>query len=367
MTNTAVALRGMQEAILNRMDSRERLSDAGMRYRSMSLVQLCREFLNNMGEQGHRGMDRAGVVGAALNYRSGLHGTTDFSNMLANVASKRLGTYYTESPGSYRVWARRGPDLRDFKPTSVVQLSAMPDLLRVNEAGEIKHGSIADSGETYSLLSYGRIIGFTRQAIVNDDLRGFDTALGGFAAAARRLENRLAYQQLLGNPVMSDGQQLFHSSRANVASGPSSALSFAALSAGRSQMRLQRGLQSEELNIAPAYLIVPVALEQTAYQLTSSAYTPARTADINEFRAGGRTALEPVVEPIIDSVGSGQWFLAADSKRADTVEYAYLEGSDVPRVEMKVGFDYDGVHIRCAHDFAAKAIDYRGLFWSQGS
>ncbi len=42
-------------------------------------------------------------------------------------------------------------------------------------------------------------------------------------------------------------------------------------------MRKQKDLDGKtELNLAPAYLIVPSELEQTAYQLTSSNYVPAK-------------------------------------------------------------------------------------------
>jgi hypothetical protein len=56
-------------------------------------------------------------------------------------------------------------------------------------------------------------------------------------------------------------------------------------------MRAKKGLQSEELNLAPKYLIVPAAKEQLAYQYTSSQFVPALASSVNEFRAGGRTAL----------------------------------------------------------------------------
>ena len=111
-------------------------------------------------------------------------------------------------------------------------------------------------------------------------------------------------------------------------------------------MRLQKGLQSEELNLAPSYLIVPAALEQTAYNLTSANYVPSTKAEINEFRAGGRTAVTPVVEPVLDAGGganSTTWYLAANNSQVDTVEYCYLDGAEGPMIESEVGFETDGV------------------------
>ena len=126
-------------------------------------------------------------------------------------------------------------------------------------------------------------------------------------------------------------------------------------------MRKQKGLQGEELNIAPSFLIVPTDLEQAAYQYTSSLYVPAKQTDVNEFRQGGRTALEPIVEPILDGTSTKDWYTAARNTDVDTVEYAYLEGAEGVQLSSRMGFTVDGVDLKASLDFAASAIDWRGL------
>jgi len=128
-----------------------------------------------------------------------------------------------------------------------------------------------------------------------------------------------------------------------------------------------KGLNSEELNLTPSYLIVPAALEQTAYQLTSANYVAATQAAISEFRAGGRTALEPVVEPLLDADSATKWYMAAANSAVDTVEYAYLDGAEGPVIESETGFEVDGVSFKCRLDFGAKAGDHRGLHRSAGA
>jgi hypothetical protein len=81
-------------------------------------------------------------------------------------------------------------------------MGAGPELLKVNEHGEFKYGTFGDGSETYQLATYGRIVAMTRQAIINDDLRGFDRLIGMFGSSAKRLENTLVYAQLAGNPLM---------------------------------------------------------------------------------------------------------------------------------------------------------------------
>ena len=357
---------GMEDAILNRVVPRSQLSENGRRFRSMTLMEMAREFLEVNGLN-VRGMDRMAVASAALNFRSAGGMTSgDFPSILLNVGSKRLRMAFTESGGTYKQWARRAPDAVDFKAITSVQVSAMPELLRVPEHGEFKYGKVIDGAESYSLLTYGRMVALSRQALINDDLRAFDVALSGFGAAASRLENRMVYAQLTANANLADGSPLFGVSRGNLGTGAGSALQETSLATMRSAMRLQKGLQGEELNIMPSYLIVPVSLEQVAYQLTSANYVPAKSSDASEFRTGGRTAITPIVEPVLDAISSVAWYAAAGSSQIDTVEYCYLDGADGPVLESKMGFDIDGITLKCRLDFATKAIDFRGLYKANG-
>lgn len=357
---------GMEEAIAHRVDPRAKLTDNGRQFRGMSLIEIGRDWLELRGVN-TRGMDRMKLAQQILHFRSGMHTTSDFGALFENVGNKRLRAGYEENRPSYQVWARRAPNAPDFKSMSVVQLGAAPDLLQVNEHGEFKYGAMTDGKETYSMITYGRIVSLTRQAIINDDLRAFDRLIGAFGNSAARLENRTVYAVLTANAALGDGVALFHTNHANLGTGAGSALSITSLGAGRTAMRLQKGLQLEELNLAPSYMIVPAALEQTAYQLTSTNYVPATKAEINEFRAGGRTAVEPVVESLLDANSATAWYLAASNMAVDTIEYCFLDGAEGPVIESEVGFEVDGISYKCREDFAAKAIDHRGLYKANGA
>jgi len=355
---------GMADALLSRIHPSTKLTENGQRFRGMSMLEMARELLGAQGVN-VRALDRMALAGQALQFRS--MGTADFPSIMADVGNKRLRQAYEQNPASYKIWARRAQNVLNFKPISVVQMSSAPDLLQVREHGEFQYGQMSDGAETYSLVTHGRIINLTRQAIVNDDLRAFDTALAGFGASAARLENRLVYAQLTGNAPLADGVALFDDGHKNLGKGSTSALQLSSLAMMRSSMRQQAGLQSEILNLSPRYLIVPTALEQAAYQLTSANYVPARQADVSEFRQGGRTSLEPVVEPLLDGISATQWYAAANSSEIDTVEYCYLDGAEGPQIEIQNGFAIDGVSLKCRLDFAAKAIDFRGLYRANGA
>jgi phage head maturation protease len=357
---------GMEEAIMHRVYARTKMTENGAQFRGMSLLELGRDFLEARGVS-TRGMDRMQLATNMLNFRSaGMHGTSDFAALFGNVANKRMRDAYAENAGTYTQWARRAPNAPDFKNINIVQMSGAPELLRTNEHGEFKYGTMVDAGASYGLVTYGRMVSLTRQAIINDDLRAFERLVSAFGASSSRLENRLVYSQLIGNPVMGDGKPLFDTAHKNIATGAGSALSLDGLKAGRKAMRLQKGLAGEELNLAPNFLIVPASLEQDAYALTSANYVPAKQSDINEFRSGGRTAVEPIVEPVLDGMSETAWFLASSNSQVDTVEYCYLDGAEGPVIESQNGFEVDGVTWKCRLDFAAKAVDHRGLYEGVG-
>ena len=360
-------MRGMEEAILNRMDPRAQLTDNGRRFRGMSLTEMAREALQGLGVN-TRGMTRNDLATAAFRTRAaGYHTTGDFPSLLGGVGSRRLRAAYEASPSTYQLWARRAANLQDFRITNVLGVGGAPELKKLNEAGEYTYGTISEDATGYRAFSYGRAIAMTRQLFVNDDLNAFDRLLTRFGESARRLENRLVYDQITGNPAMQDGKALFHADHGNLLAATST-LTLENMGKLRTQMRKQKDFDGKtQLNLAPAYLIVPSELEQTAYAFTSSNYTPAKLTDVNEFRQGGRTAVEPIVEPILDEVSTAAWYMAARSGQIDTVEYAYVDGSEGVRTETFASEDIDGVKVRATLDFAAKVIDWRGLQKANGA
>jgi hypothetical protein len=362
---TQTRMAGMEEAFMHRVDAKAALTDNGRQYRGMSLLEIGREHLQRSNID-TRGMTRLQLATQILNFRSGGSlSTSDFSSLLANVANKRLRRGYEENMPSYQRWAREAPNAPDFKQMSVVNLAGAPDLLQVNEHGEFKYGAMTDGKETYSMLTYGRIVSLTRQALINDDLRGFDRLVGAFGNSAARLENRTVYSILTANAALGDGTALFHATHGNL-DATAAAISVGSMGISRAKMRLQKGLQGEELNLTPAYLIVPATQEQLAYQYTSSNFQPLQASAVNEFRAGGRTAVEPIVEAILDANSTTAWYMAANTGQVDTVEYCYLEGAAGPVIESEIGFEVDGISYKCRLDFAAKAIDFRGMTKNPG-
>ena len=341
---------GMENTILYR-SGRAKLDDNGRRFVGLSLLEMGRRTLEAQGIR-TEGMSRMQLAERVL------HGTGDFAEILANVANKTLRDAYQAQARSFTMWARQNTAV-DFKEMARTQLGDAPVLKKVNENGEFTYGTIGEGAEKYQLATYGRIVGITRQAIVNDDLGAFSRVLPAFGAQAANLESETVYGILNSNPEMADGTDLFHADHGNLA-GTGAAISVSTLGIGRADMRKQTGINGMPINVSPSFLVVPPDLETVAQQFTSTQYMPEAGSNINPF-AG-------TLQVIADSrlTDAAAWFLVANPSQIDTIEYSYLEGNEGVYLETRNGFSVDGVEIKARLDFAAKAIDWRGMWKNAG-
>lgn len=358
---------GMQESILHRADPGDaKLREAvkGSEYRGMSLLDLAREMVVLSGGN-WRGLNDREVVKAAMNNdrnamrAAGMHSTSDFPTILGATVNKTIRDQYEMQGQTFRPWARQS-SIKDFKPKTVTQLSGLIDkFVEVKEGGEYKYATLTEGKETYKLAKYGRIVAITWESIINDDLSAFSRLPAAIAQKAAQLESDIVWGILLNNPTMGDGTPLFHASHGNLA-GAGSAITHAALSDARADMRKQTGLEGDFINVMAKYLLVGPDKETEAQQIINATIVAAKTADTNVFRG----SLETIVEP---RVTGNQWFLSAAPSQIDTVEYAYLEGEQGLFTEQRDGFDVDGMEIKARHIFGAKAIDWRGLYRNPGN
>lgn len=355
---------GIENAIAHRAAPQLfKLSDEGRAYRGMSLMDIAKAFLTEV-RINVNGLSKQEIAGVALgmHVRTGYHTTSDFANLLADVSNKMLRAAYEAAPQTFLPISRQ-VTLPDFKPANRVQIGEAPSLLLVDEHGEFKRGTIGDAKEVFQLATYGRVFAITRKVLVNDDTDAFGRVATMFGRSARNLESDLVWQQFTTNPTMGDGTALFATGHANL-SGTSDAISETSIGSARAGMRLQKGLDGVTLlNITPKYILVPAAKETIADRLVSPMLMAAQSTNVNPF-AG---KLQVIAEPRLDAASGVSWYVAADPSQIDIVEFAYLEGENGPTVESRVGFDIDGLEIKARHDFAAKVIDWRGLWKNPGA
>lgn len=179
----------IEAAIAHRLDPTKPLSPDAREFRGMGLIDMARDVLEANGVN-TRGMNRQEIAGAALMKRSGYHTTGDFPTILGNVVNRTLRAGYEAAPQTFRQLVRE-VSVPDFKEVSRAQLGEAPALEKVNEHGEYPRGTITEGSEKYKIATYGKIIGITRQVIINDDTLSAESRR--CSAFRRRSWNRTSF------------------------------------------------------------------------------------------------------------------------------------------------------------------------------
>lgn len=314
--------------------------------------------------------DTKGLVGQAMGMvrmSGGMHSTSDFVEILANVASKAMLKGYNEIEETFPLWTAKG-NLSDFKPAKRVDLNLFPLLAEVAEGAEYTSGTMGNRGETIQLATYGKTFPITRQAIINDDLNVFSRVPRYMGRAAKRTIGNLVYAVLTGNPAMFDTVALFHADHGNLASS-GAAPDVTTVDVARAAMAKQRdpdGHATGGLNIRPRYFIVPVGLEGKAKTLMSAEKDPG-AANPNASKPNHVRDMATVVSDArLDTASATAWYLAADPNSHDTIEVAYLNGNDKPAIDQQDGWKVDGVEFKVRIDAGVKPLDFRGLYKNPG-
>ncbi|TAH39286.1 MAG: peptidase U37 [Planctomycetota bacterium] len=334
--------------------------EAAREFVGMSAMEIAKDRLERHGVR-TRGLGKMETANLAF------QGTSDFPNILSSLANRTLRAAYDETPKSFPMFCRRAT-LPDFRDKNLVQLSEIPTFGKVNQHGELRQANLRDAKQSYRLYTYGLKMAFTREMLVNDDIGLLTRVQQGIGAAGARTESDVVWGLITANGALGDGVALFHASHGNLLTGGGSVLAVAGLTDARVAMRKQKGLDGKtKLDIMPRFLLVPVALQTAAQQLTTSEFVPNEVGKVNPFAS----ALTPIAEPRLDDVatiGTTAWYFAADPNAVDTIEYGYLEGQEGIRIEFAWGIHagVDGLLINVTHDFGASVVDHRGLNRSNG-
>ena len=339
------------DSLRNAIEARASISaiEQDNRFNGYTLMEMARASLVHHGV-GIAGMDRMGIVGMAFT-----HSSSDFGNLLADVAHKSMLKGYEEAQETFQLWTSKGI-LTDFREASRVDLSTFPSLDRVPEGAEYKYGSVGDNGEKIMLATYGKLFSITRQSIINDDLSALTRIPKIMGRAAIRSIGDLVYAVLTGNPKMADGKALFHADHNNLQTA--AALSIASISAAMTGMRLQKD-KNATLDIRPKHLLTSVANEATAKALLLAEFDPA-LADA-KVPNPIRNMLDVISDPRLDAANVNASFMTADSGMYDTIEVAYLDGNDKPYIEQQEGFTRDGAAFKVRIDAGVAPLSSRTM------
>lgn len=351
-------------------------------FSKLSLLRLAGEFISRQGAPVARMTNNEIALAAMGNARvcrqyriqrsDAYHTTGTFANLMLDASNKTLLAGYEEAPYTWTMWARQANSVEDFKAINRIRFSEAGNPEAVPEGKPYPEKPMTDSRESYRVEKYGEMFSVSWETVIGDDLDALSRIPAMHGNAMRRLQNRKVYEVLTSNPTMGDSNPLFSSSHTSGdnTSGSAAAPAVATLNAGFQKMMLQKGLNSDAvLNIAPRFIIAPVAYSATVLEVLGSLARPevggsaaGNSNTLNIYGPNGSRTLQPIFDATLDGSSSTTWYLAADPGQVDTVELAFLQGEESPVLESEWSMDTDTYKYKIRQTFGVKAVDWRGLF-----
>lgn len=333
-------------------------ADGAQQMRGMALVDVARAALESKGIS-TRFMGKQEIIERALS-------TSDFPNILANVANKSTMIGYGTGRATWRMWAKAGM-LPDFKASKRVRLSDAPEMTENRAGEEIEQGIISDVGEELTLKTYARKLVITRQALINDDAGLFNRVFAAFGNRAANQIEAAAYAVLTGNPTMSDTGTLFNTTAVTTAGGHANQASSGAVVSSTTvgaavvAMGKQAGENGSPLSLIGKYIVGGFENKVQAELLCGSTTDSTLTGNANYNPFVG------YVPVISGHISTKKWFLICDPNEIDTVEVAFLDGKETPTLyAVENQGDILGRTFVGYIDYVAKALEWRGMYYNPG-
>lgn len=285
---------------------------------------------------------------------SGPWSTINLPGILSAVANKFLLEGFGMGDQSWRAISKASP-ANDFKPTKVYGVDADVRFTQLGPSGEVEHGALADRTYNNQVRPFGRILGVSREDIINDDLGAFGRIREWLGIGAIDALNHAFWTEFL------DNASFFASGNNNYASGSGTALAATSLAAAKAKFWRQTDANGVPAKFRPRVLLVPPELEFTAQALVMPAYG---------LQAPSASALTPtanphagqfvvVVSPFLSAAAypgysTTAWYVTADpaSSPAAVMDARFLNGRQEPVItETQADLNTSGFLFRGLFDF----------------
>lgn len=295
--------------------------------------------------------------------------TTSWDVILGDSVTRRMiAEYGRPSLATWRQVVSSVVPVNDFRTQRLDRLGGYGTLPAVNQGAPYQPlTSPTDEEATYAITKRGGTEDLTLEMIANDDLRSIQRIPTKLGLAAAQTLYRFVWDIFPTNAAASfDATALFAAGHSNT-DNPA-LLTQTTLSTGRRKMRQQAayGDSSDVLSIVPRTLVVPSALEEIAFQLSTSAVaipaTPAGPSDTPNLHQG---LMVIVVDYYSDA---NDWYLVADPSMCPTIEIGFYQGREQPELftqaDNTVGsmFDSDKLTYKIRHIYSGAVVDYRGFY-----
>ena len=303
--------------------------------------------------------------------------TVSLPGILGNVANKLILAGYMEEDSTWREIATV-KNVSNFYTHTHFRMLDNLEYEEVGPAGEIKHGTLGQESFTSRAKTYGKMLGLTREQIVNDDLGAFDDIRARLGRGAAQKFNNVFWATFMVNTSLFPT----NNSLGNYISGsPGSVLGVdgAGLQAGITAFRKLRSASADGqkrvgVNTRPTIIVVPPELEFIAERLYVSSNVNtggAATAESVPNENIHARKYRPVVQNRLSDTAftgssSTQWFLFGNELKPMLV--SFLNGLQTPTVESSdADFDTLGIQFRGYHDFGCDQAEYLSGIKSAGA
>jgi len=303
--------------------------------------------------EAHRTLEAAGFA------------TLSLPGILGNLANKFLLAGYTAVNTTWQQFCAVRSHT-DFKVYTHYRLDTTGAFRKIGPDGELKYISLAETGYTNKVETFGAIISVNRQMWMNDDIGAFASIpqkLGRLDAL--RIEEAV-YALLLSNPG-----SFFGSGNKNLSS--SNPLSLASLTALEQKFADQVDSNGKAILTTPAILLVPSALKATAESIWKQdkieiAGSTDRTVTADNPHVGkfmpvstpylNNTALRDQDGAAFSGQSATQYYLFANPNDLAAIAIAFLNGQQTPTIESDdMPFNVLGYQWRAYHDFGVGMED----------
>ena len=257
---------------------------------------------------------------------------------------------------------------KDFKTHEALRLGGQHVMLELGNGGELKHGTLEESGHDYKVKTFGREIGITRQDWINDDLGALTQVPLLFGRGAR-----LAIESTFWDLVTANTGDFFGVANGNYISGADSALGVVGMGNAVQALLEQTDAEGNPVLLSNSgYLVVPPALNSVGMELWASPWLIATAlAESASTRDASKNIFEgqwkPLVVPALKAA-TAEWYIFASPDEVGAFGIAFLNGVDAPTIEeVPAPSNMLGYVWRGYIDFGVCQLDHRGAVKSNGS
>lgn len=336
-------------------------------HRGMGLQQLICAFILANGGHATPGRFNDDTIRSAFELQRNLSasgtGGTSYSlpGILSNVANKAMRTAYRAVPDVLSKVARYG-STNDFKAQSTYQLTTTGEFKLVGPDGELKQGSMVETGYTNKAETRGQTLSLTRQHMRNDDLGAF---LRIPTALARKGATSL---QKIGFALLesSAAATFFAVGNKNYMEGAGTALDIDQLTLLCTMFEEQVDENGDPIGVTPTILLTASKNKVLGRQLYDE--TKIQSGNTGKVLASNPHAglFQPESTPFL-TVNKDAWYLFADPSDIAALEVIFLDGRQTPIVEAgELDFTHLGMAYRGYFDFGCAFGDHRGAAKSKG-